>query len=124
VLVAGSTHVLVAGSQQPAAQDWPLQPHWPKKHALPAGHAGPVPHWQVPFAVQVSAVARSHVMQAPPAAAHALAERGTQVEPEQQPIGHVVAVQLLHTPPVHVSPALQVWQFRLPEPHAIAESPV
>jgi hypothetical protein len=112
--------VFVVASQQPA-HVWPLQPHWPKKQVLPAGHAGPAPHWQVPFAVQVSAVARSHVMHAPPGAAHALTPRCTQVAPEQQPFGQFVAVQVLHTPALQVPPS-QPWQARPPEPHAVADS--
>jgi hypothetical protein len=123
VLVAGSTHVLLVMSQQPA-HVWALQPHWPKKHVLPAGHAGPVPHWHVPLAVQVSAVCRSQLVHAPPAAAHALADRGTQVEPEQQPFAQLVAVQLLQTPPVQVLPLVHAAQLRPPAPHAVDESPV
>jgi hypothetical protein len=111
---------LVVASQQPA-HVWPLQPHWPKRQALPAGHAGPVPHWQVPFAVQVSAVRRSQAMQAPPGAAQALTPRALHVAPEQQPFGQLVAVQLLHTPPEQVPPS-QLWHARPPEPQAVADA--
>ncbi len=61
--------------------------------------------------------------QAPPAVLHAVTEGVVQVGPEQQPLGHVVLVQLAQTPALQMLPA-QVWHVAPPEPQALGELPV
>jgi hypothetical protein len=58
-----------------------------------------LPHWQ-PAAVQVSAVAGSHVVHEPPSNPHAVVEGMLHVVPVQQPPGHDVGSQM-HVPPLH-----------------------
>lgn len=93
-------------AQQPLGHEVLSQTQAPPTHRFLAGHAGPAPHWQAPVAEQLSAVI-PQVAQVPPPEPQLARERGRQVVPAQQPLGHEVA---LHSQ----LPPAQVW----PGPHA------
>jgi hypothetical protein len=101
----------VVPEQQPPGHEVASQTHAPPAHRAPVGQAAPAPQTQAPAAEQASAV-RSHRVQAAPAGAQAVSDRGRQVEPAQQPVGHDVASQTQLPPrqrwPVpHAGPAPQ-----------------
>ena len=81
-----------------------------------------MPHRQVPCE-QLSALLGSQAVHAPPIAPQVAREIVWQVAPEQQPLGQVLALQLLHTPLTQVSPPGQVTHGRPALPQAEAELP-
>ena len=107
--------------QQPSAHEVESQRHLPETHACPAAHAEPLPHVHWPAAEQPSATIVSHEVQALPGAPHIETEGISQVRPVQHPPGHM---QLLHAPPLHVSPVLHVAQTLPALPHWLTVSPV
>ena len=109
-------------SQQPAQLAW-LQAHWPKKQSEPAGQGGPLPHAHWPCALHESARSGSQAMHAEPAVPQVVAVPCRHCGPEQQPLGQLVAVQLLQTPAAQVPPPGQFWHSRPAAPHAAAVSP-
>ena len=80
--------------------------HAPATHRRPASHAVPAPHWQVPVAEQLSAVAGSQVTQVPPPVPQVPRPAVTQLPDAQHPLGQDWA---LHTqaPATHTVPAPQ-----------------
>ena len=62
-------------------------------------------------------------MQAAPPIPHVVVDDAAQVEPEQQPLGQLVGLQSLQTPPAQIRPA-QSWQTAPPAPHALLAVPV
>lgn len=61
-------------------------------------------------------------MHAAPPRPHVAVDGAAQVEPEQQPPGQFVVLQLLQTPPEQMRPA-QSWQAAPPLPHALLAVP-
>ena len=84
--------------QQPFGHDMESQMQLPATHRLPVPHAGWVPQLQVPAPEQLSARAISHDTQAAPFVPQVMRVGMLQFDPEQHPVGHDVAVQLLQTP--------------------------
>jgi hypothetical protein len=113
----------VAPSQQPDGHDVSSQTQRPSMHRCPATQAGPSPHAHAPFRSQPSLLVGEHRPHTLPAAAHAITDRGRQLEPEQHPPGHVVASHPEHAPPAHVSPAGQCAHARPALPHSVASRP-
>lgn len=75
-----------------------------------------------PPAAQPSATI-PHEVHAPPAIPQAAAVVGsTQLEPEQQPLAHVVALQLAQMPAEH-APPVHALHAAPPVPHALVEVP-
>lgn len=108
-------------AQQPLGHELASHTQLPPVQREPAPHAGPPPHVQAPL-VQPSAFAPQET-HAPPTGPHALADVGeTQLAPEQQPVGQVVRLQLVHTPDAHV-PALHALHAAPPVPQALGEVP-
>ena len=93
----------VAPTQQPFGQLIGLQPaatQVPPEQMEPGAQAGFGPQAQPPIGLQWSAAVGSHAAHAAPAGAQAVTERTTHVAPAQQPVGQLVASQLLaHVPP-------------------------
>jgi hypothetical protein len=115
------SHVLPL--QQPFGHEFRSQTHWPRLlQAVPAGHGGPLPHAHCPVAEQRSVVSMSQRPHAAPGAAHAVFDSRMHVGPEQQPIGQLVAVQLLQTPPEQVPPSHEA-HWRPLAPHAAESLP-
>ncbi len=75
-----------------------MQTHIPPTHAWPVEHAAPPPHVHVPVPEQPSPV-EPQLAHAPAAVPHIddVVARG-RLDPEQQPVGHVVVLQSSHTP--------------------------
>ena len=86
--------------QQPA-QEVASQTQAPTLQRRPAAHAGPDPHWQVPEAAQVSALA-PQVRQTPPSVPHAPVPWAAQAPALQQPLGQ-------EAPSHRQPPAAQRW---------------
>lgn len=112
----GAAHV-VPFTQQPPGQDAALHTQAPPRHCWPAPHTGPMPHWQVPMALQRSAPAGLHATQASPPKPHAPAERELHVGPEQHPVAHVAA-HPVHVPAEQLSPPGQLSHMLPPLPQA------
>lgn len=94
----------------------PSQMHEPPMQRWPAAQAGPLPQRHAP-PVHVDAV-MPHATHDAPAVPHAIAVPGEMhVVPEQQPLGHELGVQPLHTPAEHVPTPHEV-QAAPPVPHA------
>src|SRR5689334_6847233 len=90
-------------------------------HVVPPVHAGPVPHAHPPVAEQESAVDALHATQAAPPTPQSAAVGGvTHVGPVQQPIGQLVAVQLLQTPPEQVAPPVHRLHIAPAVPHSVS----
>ena len=79
-----------------------MQTHEPPTHSVPPPHAGLVPQRHSPEVVQRLARVTSQVTQAAPLTPQAATVAVEQVAPEQQPLGQLVALQPLHTPPEQV----------------------
>lgn len=78
--------------QQPVGHDTASQRHAPETQRWPLAHIAAPPHVQAPLALHPSARMPHDVHEAP-AGPHAAAVRGDwQVEPEQHPSGHVLAL--------------------------------
>jgi len=63
----------------------------------------------------LSARAGSHITHAAPPEPHDVVDSAAHVDPEQHPLGQVVALQPVHAPPVQ-APPLQSWQAAPPVP--------
>lgn len=99
-----------------------IQSHSPATQRWLPWHALLPPHVQSPEDEQPSAPI-PHAMHASPPMPHAVRVGGvTHVEPEQQPLGHVVGLQPLQVPPEQV-PAPHDEQAAPPVPHAAVVSP-
>jgi hypothetical protein len=119
--LVGESGMHVVPEQQPLGHDIGSQTQCPPMQRWPAVHAAPPPHVQAP-PVHASAPV-PHATHEAPTLPHAMRVAGeTQVEPEQQPPGHVLDVQLAHTPPLQL-PAPQLVHAAPPVPHASAVSP-
>jgi hypothetical protein len=118
--VVGESDVHVLPMQQPVGHDVESHAQTPPTHRVPDGHAAPPPHVQVP-AVQPSAFI-PHRTQARPPPPHAVTLGVAQLEPEQQPVGHVVGLHVVHTPPLH-TPPVHAEQAAPPVPHALVAVP-
>lgn len=106
----------VPGAQfpKPVQQPWheiESQTHWPIRQRLPTAHCASVPHRHAPE-VHWSDRAGSHTVHGPPDVPHVVVLCIMHVFDEQQPFGHVPALQLppVHAPPAHV-PGLQSWHI-------------
>jgi hypothetical protein len=105
------TKSLVDASQMPLdvqqpAHDVVSQTHAPLTQRVPAAHGPPeAPHEHAPDGAQRSVSVVLQLVQVPPAAPHSGNAIGAQLAPEQQPVGHEVAVQA-HAPLTHCCPAL------------------
>src|SRR5579863_6070419 len=86
-------------------------------------HSCPVPQEQYPLLEQLSVRIGSHVVHAEPPKPQALTERPLQVGPEQHPLTHVWE-QPVQAPPLHISPAGQLWHDEPPLPQAPTSLPV
>lgn len=94
-----------------------MQTQVPFEQIVPAPQARPAPQWQPP-AAQVLARVGSQVTHAAPPKPQVFIDGIAQVEPEQQPPGHVVALQSAHAPPAQMRP-LQSWQAAPPLPQLV-----
>jgi len=112
--VARDVHTLPA--QQPLAHDVASHTHAPEAQRWPDAHGDPVPHAHAPLAQRSERA--SHAMQAVPPDPHVLTDDAEHVLPLQHPLAQLVALQLVHAPPTHESPALHVAQAAPPAPHA------
>lgn len=112
--------VHVVPLQQPVGHETPSHTHEPPTQRWPAAHTAPPPHRQSPLTHE-SARNGSHATHAAPGSAHALGPIGTHVEPEQQPLVHVIA-HPAQTPPAHVS-APQFVHAEPPAPHSACAVP-
>jgi hypothetical protein len=88
--------------QQPLGHDVASQVHRPETQRWPPAHAGPVPHAQVPFAPQWSALVGSQATQVPPPMLQVASDGTLHVDPWQQPAGHEDASQTQ-------APFMQCW---------------
>ena len=86
-------------TQHPFGQDVALQTHDAIEHTWPDPQAVAPPHVHVPVDEHPSAVA-PHGLHVPPPAPHSDTEGVKHCDPEQQPPGHVVALQLAQLPPL------------------------
>ena len=111
---ACAVHTLPA--QQPFGHEAALQTHAPPTQVVPVPHCGPLPHRQSPRIEQVSARLGSHGMHARPPVPHAIGPESRQFGPEQQPLGQLPALHLLHAPPAQVS-VPQSWHGPPAAPH-------
>jgi hypothetical protein len=118
--LVGESVVHTPARQQPPEHETASHAHAPPVHREPGGQAAPPPHVHAP-SVQPSAPIPQDE-HAPPAAPHALAVGETQLEPEQQPLAHVVALQLVQIPLAHV-PLLHALHAAPPTPHALDAVP-
>ena len=118
----GVVHTLP--TQQPLGHDVESHTHWPlPSQRCPLPQAAPLPHRHWPPAHWL-AFAGSHAEHAPPPAPHWLALGAlTQVEPAQQPLAQVLALQPVHAWPTQVCP-LHVAHAAPPVPHAVFDVPV
>jgi hypothetical protein len=115
-VVDGEMHVVP--EQHPPGHDVLLQMQAPPTQTCPLAHAEPVvPHVHVPELVHVSALA-PHGKHAAPTAAHAVADLGVHVDPEQHPVVHVT-LQPAQVPPLHVSADEQLMHPAPPDPQTI-----
>jgi hypothetical protein len=115
--------VQVVPEQQPVLQLVESHTHEPDTQCWPAAHTAPLPHLQAPPA-QVSARTGSHALHWAPAVPHCAAVVAvTQLEPLQQPLGQLAAVQPAHTWLVQVCP-LHDAQVVPPMPHWVLLVPV
>jgi hypothetical protein len=71
----------------------------------------------------LSARVASHATHAAPPVPQVTADDVAHVDPEQQPLGQLVVLQSLQTPPAQIRPA-QSWQAAPPAPHALLAVPV
>jgi hypothetical protein len=137
----GVTHAPPA--QQPFGHEVALHWHMPPTQRWPAAQAGPPPQVHAPF-VHASARVGSHGRQAPPPVPHAPVDGVVQVEPAQQPDGHVAGshtqapprqrwpaaqagpVPQAHRPFAHPSASFRShgMQAPPPAPHALADGVV
>lgn len=92
--------------QHPVGHEVGSHTQAPARQRRPVSQAGPAPHWQVPVAEQLLAVAGSQVTQVPPPVPQVAMSAVTQAPEAQQPLGHDCA---LHTQ----APATQT----VPAPH-------
>jgi len=99
--------------QHPFAHEVPSQMHALLKQRWPVPHAELAPHWQVPLAVQLSALIGSQAIQLAPPVPHVPSDRVLQVDPVQHPVPHEVPSQM-HEPPEQLWPAPHAGLF----PHA------
>jgi hypothetical protein len=106
-------------AQHPWGHDVGSQTQAPFAHRCPAAHGGPDPHWQTPDVEQTSLLPLGQVRQARPPVPQVGTDRGWQVVPEQQPLGHEKASQT-HAPPAQRWPVAQAG----PAPHAQAPAGV
>jgi hypothetical protein len=119
----GDCVVQTLPAQQPVRHDVALQMHAPAEHCCPVAHGVVFPHWQTPDAEQLSAVI-PQLVHAPPAVPQADTEGGVQVGPEQQPVGHVVLLQLRQVPALQAALTGQLWHAPPPDPQALSLLPV
>ncbi len=103
VAAVGSTHV--APAQQPFGQDRAPHAQTPAVQEVPAPQAELPPQRHSPEVEQLSAREESQVTQAAPPLPHAIVDPVVQVEPEQQPLEQLVAVQSPQAPPEQTRPA-------------------
>ena len=101
-------------AQQPSGHETASQTQAPPLQRCPAAHAALPPQLQAP-ATQPSA-RRSQLTQASPGRPQLASELARQSGPEQQPAGHLVALQLEQAPLVQLSPGKQAWQAPPPVP--------
>jgi hypothetical protein len=106
--------------QHPAAQEVVSQMQAPDTQRCPATHEGPVPQWQVP-PEQVSLSVGSHAVHAPAPVPQVASEGALHVEPEQQPLVHVIE-QPVQAPAEQV-PVPHEAHAAPPDPHAVSELP-
>jgi hypothetical protein len=95
----------------------------PPAQRCPALHTGPPPQLHAPPAEQESARAVSQPTHTAPPLPQAATDGVLQVLPEQQPLGQLVALHPLHTPPVHTCPAGHTPHAAPPAPHDAAVVP-
>ena len=100
VVIEGVWHVLPA--QQPPVHEIASHTHAPDTQRCPAPHIPLAPQVHAP-AVQRSARVGSQLVHAPPAIPQLVALAGWHVDPEQHPLGQLVA-HSAHVPPVHAPP--------------------
>jgi hypothetical protein len=82
-------------AQQPDAHETPSHTQAPPMQCSPAPHGSAEPHWQLPFAEQLSAAMGSHAMQAAPPVPQLSCARAWQVPPEQHPFAQELASQVV-----------------------------
>lgn len=112
-------HALPA--QHPLGHDIASQMHAPAMQRWPLAHIGPPPQVHAP-PVHPSAP-RPHETHETPPSPHAMRVGGaTHVVPEQQPLGHEVALHAVHTPPAQI-PVGQLVHAAPPVPHALLALP-
>jgi hypothetical protein len=93
--VACGVHRPVVALQQPIGHELPSHTHAPPMQCCPLVHCAPVvPHWQVPEAEQLSASVALHITHCTPLVPQLPSERGMQVLPLQQLLGHEVESHL------------------------------
>jgi hypothetical protein len=97
--------------QHPVGHDVALQTHAPPEQICPAEHAAVPPQVQAPAELHPSAVT-PHVVHVAPWSPQVVADGASQTFPEQQPLGHDVALQT-HAPLVHTWPVPHAG----PDPH-------
>ncbi len=114
----------VLPEQQPAQEvASQVQVLVPPRQRCPIPQGAAVPHRQVPVTEQLSARIASQATQAFPPTPQVLRPGALQVEPEQQPVRQVPALQPLQAPPKQVWPGGQPWQEPPPAPQAVSRLP-
>ncbi len=121
--VAGESGWQAPSLQQPLGQEVASQTHWDPAQRVPAGQSAPPPQVQAPWAEHPSARG-PQATHATPAAAQRSAVRVRQLEPEQQPVLQVDALQDVQAPARQLSVAGQGLQDWPPLPHALSSLPV
>lgn len=103
--VAGLGNRQLDPEQHPLGHERGPQTQADPTQLVPEPQAGFAPQRHSPISEQLSAREGSQVTHAAPPDPHADADPVVQVEPEQQPLAQLIAVQSPHAPPEQIRPA-------------------
>ncbi len=116
--VVPERHVPPTAPAQQPEQDVESHTQTPPAQRWPAEQGAPPPHWQAPLAEQFSAKLGSQATHAAPPVPQLDNDGVLQVEPEQHPLAHVLALHALavQAPAAQIWPPPQAWQVAPPAP--------